>query len=132
MLRDCLEKWKNEENLIVMFTDAYDVIIYENLKQIVKKFKKFDARVVFGAEYFCNPDSKKAELFPVVRENEKRFLNSGCYIGYVGDVYAIISYIINQFETGSQDDNGKCYYSTDTNKKVIGLYRVTQIKISLF
>lgn len=122
MMRDELQKWKNVKDLIVMFTDSYDVILYENPKEIVKKFKRFNARVVFGAEYLCNPDSGKAELFPSVNENQRRFLNSGCYIGYFEDVYSIISYIANEFGSHYVDDR-ECYYAgSNSDKNFIGLF----------
>ena len=41
-----------------MFTDAYDVIVHQNPKTIISRFKDLNANVVFGAEYFCNPDKK--------------------------------------------------------------------------
>ena len=41
-----------------MFTDAYDVIIHQKPATIIRRFKKFNANVVFGAEHFCNPDKK--------------------------------------------------------------------------
>ena len=121
MMRDELQRWKDEKELIVMFTDAYDVILYERPREIVRKFKRLNASVVFGAEYFCNPDSSKAELFPEVKENERRFLNSGCYIGYVNEVYSIISYIANQFQS-NHIDGSKCYYAADSDKNSIGLF----------
>ena len=89
-----MKKIKDEKDLIVMFTDSYDVHVFETASQIVKKFKKMNARVLFGAEYFCSPDKRKADKFPVVTNGEKRFLNSGGYIGYVGDIYSILSFII--------------------------------------
>ena len=57
-IREELEKIKNNSNLIVMFTDAYDVIVHQNPKTIISRFKDLNANVVFGAEYFCNPDKK--------------------------------------------------------------------------
>ena len=92
-----------------MFTDSYDLHLFQSASQIVTKFKKFNAKVVFGAEYFCSPDNRKAEKFPNVNVDEKRFLNSGGYIGYVSEVYSILNYIINvlKMEKPSQE---KCVF----------------------
>lgn len=120
-MRDELKKIKDEKDLIVMFTDSYDVHVFETASQIVKKFKKMNARVLFGAEYFCSPDKKKAEKFPVVKTGEKRFLNSGGYIGYVGDIYSILSFIINDLKIEVPDQK-KCVYLPDDAVEKIGLF----------
>ena len=120
-MRDELAKWKDEKNLIVMFTDSYDVHLFEGASKIVKKFRKFNAKVVFGAEYFCSPDKRKADSFPKVKDDEKRFLNSGGYIGYVGDIYSILSYIINDLKI-EMPDQKKCVYLPDDAVEKIGLF----------
>ena len=61
-----LQKVKDQENLIIMFTDAYDVLIYDDASNIVEAFKKFDANVVFGTEYFCTPDQDLEKEYPEV------------------------------------------------------------------
>ena len=50
-----------------MFTDAYDVLIYDDASNIVEAFKKFDANVVFGAEYFCYPNTSFRHEFPAIK-----------------------------------------------------------------
>lgn len=39
---------------------SYDVIFTSGAADIIEKFKKLDARVVFSAEGFCWPDSSLA------------------------------------------------------------------------
>lgn len=77
-------KWLN-------FFVSYDVIVNNDAEKILEKFKEFNSRIVFGAESFCWPDPSLADSYPVVPENEKRFLNSGGFIGYAGDLYEIIT-----------------------------------------
>ena len=120
-MRDELAKFKNEKDLVVMFTDSYDVHLFQTASQIVKKFKSMNTKVLFGAEYFCSPDKKKAEKFPSVRNEEKRFLNSGGYIGYVGDVYSVLSYLIDDLKI-ELPDHKKCVYLPDDAVEKIGLY----------
>ena len=38
-LRDELSKWKELDDHIVLFTDSYDVVFYENPKEILKRFR---------------------------------------------------------------------------------------------
>lgn len=86
-----LKKYENDDKKILLFTDSYDVIIDDDPSVLVNKFKEFKAGIVFGAEAFCWPDAKLADDYPVVEENEKRFLNSGGIIGYASDFYKIIT-----------------------------------------
>ena len=63
-----LEMVKNRQDILVMFTDAYDVITFGNSTKIIDIFQSFEANVVFGAEYFCFPDKFLQNQFPL---NEK-------------------------------------------------------------
>ena len=72
-MREYLQHYSNGErkNSIVMFSDAYDVIIQRNASEILDTFYRFDANVVFGAEYFCSPDSQLKTKFAKVKSNGK-------------------------------------------------------------
>ena len=76
ILRAELQKYKDDKNKIIMFTDAYDVVINAPADQIVTEFLKLKARVVFSTEGFCWPDSSLASQYPVP-EKGKPYLNSG-------------------------------------------------------
>ena len=69
---------------------SYDVIFSGLLVDIVKQFKKFNARIVFSAEEYCWPDKSYIPLYPPTTRG-KRYLNSGGFIGYASDLYAILS-----------------------------------------
>ena len=71
-----------DDNDIVLFTDAYDVIYCGNREQIVKRYLKLNKPIVFGAEKFCNPDPARASEYKNV-DCEFPFLNSGLFIGRV-------------------------------------------------
>ena len=90
LLKEELANHKDKKNLIVMFTDSYDVILTAGKDEIVKKFKSFEANVMFGAEDFCWPDQSLKEKYPKV-ERGYRFLNSGGFIGYATDLYGIVT-----------------------------------------
>lgn len=85
-----LEKYKSNSNLIVMFTDSYDVIITAGAQEILKKFHKFKTKVLFSAEGFCWPDESLAEKYPKV-ENGQRYLNSGGFMGYAPQLYKVVT-----------------------------------------
>ena len=58
-------------------------------------------------KYFCNPLKSKISRFPNVTYLEKRFLNSGGYIGNVEDIYAILHHIVNVMEISPTEDDQK-------------------------
>lgn len=76
---------------IVMFVDAYDVVISAGEKEIVDKFLSFNSPIVFAAESGCWPflDGRRGgeyicdSVYPP-SVTPYRFLNSGTWIGYVG------------------------------------------------
>ncbi|XP_048505479.1 procollagen-lysine,2-oxoglutarate 5-dioxygenase isoform X1 [Athalia rosae] len=90
LLKKKLEAYKDETEKIVLFTDSYDVIFLNNLNAIVEKFKSFDARVWFSAEGYCWPDKSAESKYPKVTRG-KRYLNSGGFIGYASNIYAIVT-----------------------------------------
>ncbi|XP_059611971.1 procollagen-lysine,2-oxoglutarate 5-dioxygenase [Phlebotomus argentipes] len=89
LLRKALEPYKNEKDKVVLFTDSYDVIFSAPTKVIVDKFKKMDARIVFGAEHSVWPDVSLRESYPKVAHGA-RFLNSGLFMGYAADLYEML------------------------------------------
>jgi hypothetical protein len=88
--------------------------------EILKKFKSLDARVVFGAESFCWPDKSLQEKYPKVSEKEKRFLNSGAFIGYANDIYEIISFVPIE----DNDDDQLYYTQIFLNKELRDKHRI--------
>lgn len=68
------------------------MIFLSGLEEIVNKFKSMNARIVFAAEGACWPDKSLASKYPPVAQG-KRFLNSGGFIGYASDIYAILTYL---------------------------------------
>ncbi|XP_034233658.1 procollagen-lysine,2-oxoglutarate 5-dioxygenase isoform X2 [Thrips palmi] len=90
LLKEELEKYKDDSKQIIMFTDAFDVIILDSADRIIKQFRNFDARIVFSAEGFCWPDETLASQYPTVARG-KRFLNSGGFIGYAPELYKLVT-----------------------------------------
>jgi procollagen-lysine,2-oxoglutarate 5-dioxygenase len=91
LLKDEMEKHKEDEQLIVLFSDSYDVVLSGDASEIVAAFKAMDARIVFGAEETCWPDRQLAKEYPEPDGGGYRFLNSGGFIGYAKDVYDMLT-----------------------------------------
>jgi hypothetical protein len=74
---------------VVLFTDAHDVRVLGRAMDVLARFKKVGARIVFSAEKNCWPDAHRAceyAFSPEDDDSEYKFLNSGAFIGYVGDL----------------------------------------------
>ena len=83
---------------IILFTDAYDVFYADDLETIKERYESFNKKLVFSAESTCWPDPSIAEQFPAVH-TKYRYLNSGTFIGEIGELRAIL-------EAGEVQDDG--------------------------
>ncbi|OAF69316.1 hypothetical protein A3Q56_02954 [Intoshia linei] len=79
----------------------YDIVFVQDSLQVLEKFKKMKADVVFGAEMFCWPNALLAQKYDYVNNDEYRFLNSGGFIGY----YWAIEQILNCGSIKDDDDD---------------------------
>ncbi|XP_034933747.1 procollagen-lysine,2-oxoglutarate 5-dioxygenase isoform X1 [Chelonus insularis] len=104
LLKKELKKYKNDQEKLIIFTDSYDVIFSSDLDTIIKKFKIFDARILFAAEKSCWPDKELKSKYPSVYNGDP-YLNSGGFIGYASDLYEIL----NTQEIGNTDDDQLFY-----------------------
>ncbi|CAI5791219.1 multifunctional procollagen lysine hydroxylase and glycosyltransferase LH3 [Podarcis lilfordi] len=100
-----MKKHANEEDLIVMFVDSYDVILAGSPIELLWKFLQFKSNVVFSAESFCWPEWSLAEKYPPVGVG-KRFLNSGGFIGYAPTINRIV-----QLWKYKDDDDDQLFYT---------------------
>lgn len=118
MLRDYLQKIKN--NILVIFTDSYDVIVNDNINILIDKYKKnFNSKIVFGTECSCWPDESLHQYYPNVTCKNK-FLNSGNFIGWSLDLLNIMDIEIKN------DDDDQLYY---TMKYLYSLNNKKNIKL---
>lgn len=88
-----------------MLSRSYDVLFTTNLDVIVHKFKKFEARIVFGAEKFVWPDQTLEHLYPTVAKHLSKYLNSGLFMGYASDLYELLKTPIKN------KDDDQLYYT---------------------
>ncbi|XP_022258413.1 procollagen-lysine,2-oxoglutarate 5-dioxygenase 2-like, partial [Limulus polyphemus] len=108
LLRNEMEKHKDKDDLVILFTDSYDVIFTDGPQEILKKFYKSKAKVLFSAEGFCWPDESLAKLYPKP-EKGKRYLNSGVcldfsYTGFMGFAPQIYKIVTHEVIENMDDD----------------------------
>lgn len=102
------------DNDVVLFTDAFDVFYADDLNTIVKRYLGFHTKVLFSAESECYPDASLEYQYPT-SETPYRFLNSGTFIGRVGELKEILKDDI------AHDDDDQLYY---TKKFLSGRYDI--------
>uniref|UniRef100_A0A914W011 procollagen-lysine 5-dioxygenase n=1 Tax=Plectus sambesii TaxID=2011161 RepID=A0A914W011_9BILA len=107
ILRDALEPYKDRSGLLVMFVDAYDVILNADAKEMIERFHEnfVNNRVVFSSEGFCWPDKTLAAKYPLVKFG-KRYLNSGLFMGYAPEIYKILT--VRKIQ---DNDDDQLYYT---------------------
>lgn len=74
------DKLDNED--IIIFTDAYDVIYTGNQEIILDRYLNMKKPIIFGSETECNPDPERETDYLIMNEKFP-YLNSGMYIGKV-------------------------------------------------
>lgn len=88
---------KNDDD-IVLFTDAWDVVCIGDCKTLYEKFLTFNKDIVFGAEKECSPDRDKKDLYKN-KDIPFPYLNSGFFIGKAGVIKKYLEHI-----DGEKDD----------------------------
>ena len=105
ILKEKLSEWKDEPETVVMFTDAYDVILTTTADKILEKFLEFECKIVFAAEPYLWPDLGLERYYPQPRLGYK-YLNSGGYIGYAKDIWDIADH-----KPIGNDEDDQLYFS---------------------
>lgn len=113
-LREVAEFLKKPElnnDDIILFTDAYDVVYCGTQKEILKRFLEFGKDIVFGCEKQCNPDPPRAKEYKI-RDREFSYLNSGLFIGRV----AALRKCILDYQYNDNDDDQRYWTTQFFNK----------------
>lgn len=95
----------NEDD-IILFTDAYDVVYGGNLREVKERFENFRKPVVFGAETECNPKPELKEQY-IQQKETFSYLNSGMFIG---KAYALRQLMADYKYDDAHDD--QLYWTT--------------------
>jgi len=75
---------------VILFCDGYDVFVANNLDEITRRYLEFKTKILFAAEENCWPEEDLASSFPDTSDPYK-YLNSGLFIGRVGEIKKLIS-----------------------------------------
>ena len=110
LLREFVSTVDDDE--LFVFTDNYDVIANDHVSILISKYQEFyDGKVVFAGETGCWPDASLISEYPNVDDDTAtRYLNSGLFMGYAGDIKAIISTPLRN------DEDDQLYYT----RKMLG------------
>ncbi|XP_062134515.1 procollagen-lysine,2-oxoglutarate 5-dioxygenase [Drosophila sulfurigaster albostrigata] len=127
LLRKAIEPLKDAQDTLIMFTDSYDVIITARLEEILEKFKETGAKLLFSAEKFCWPDKSLANKYPEVEGKASRYLNSGAFIGYAPQVYALLEEPIE--DTGDDQLYFTKVFLDETKRAKLGMKLDTQSRL---
>ena len=112
IFKEKLSEWKDESDTVIMFTDAYDVILTTTADKILEKFLEFECKIVFAAEPYLWPDLGLERYYPKIRLGYK-YLNSGGYIGYAADIWKVI----NDKPIGNDEDDQLFFSVIYVNKR---------------
>ncbi|XP_054838690.1 procollagen-lysine,2-oxoglutarate 5-dioxygenase 2 isoform X2 [Eublepharis macularius] len=104
LLKSALEIYADQEDLVVMYVDCYDVLFAGGSEELLKKFQQANHKVIFAADGLIWPDKRLSDKYPVVRSG-KRFLNAGGFIGYA----PYVNNIVQQWDLQDNDDDQLFY-----------------------
>ncbi len=97
------------DEAIVVCTDACDVFFCAPEKEILEKFRKMDAPIVFSTERNCYPYAYLRPHFQGANTSFK-YLNAGGFLGYAGALKYMLKEITSQIRPGMTSD--QALYST--------------------
>ncbi|VDI45671.1 Hypothetical predicted protein [Mytilus galloprovincialis] len=100
VLKENLEEYAMKENLVILITDSPDSVILDSSREILKRFKRFDARIVFATDNSCWPKNQIKSQYPSVGTFDNRYLSAGAFIGYAKDIFNMVNHrTINDMES---------------------------------
>ncbi|XP_072012542.1 procollagen-lysine,2-oxoglutarate 5-dioxygenase 1 [Engystomops pustulosus] len=101
LLKAALEQYADNEDLVILFTESYDVVLASGPAELLKKFKQAKSKVVFSAEAVAYPERRLEPKYPYVSEG-KRFLGSGAFMGYASHLHKLVAEWDGDDETSDQ------------------------------
>jgi len=91
-------------NPLVLMLDGYDTIVLRSVFNLIDTYKEIGAKVLFGAEKTCWPDSNLSTAYPETTSDWK-YLNSGQFMGRAQDILNILD------EEVQDSDDDQLYYT---------------------
>lgn len=121
-----------DDSEIVMFVDAWDVLIVEDKVKILSKFLKRKANILISAEINCWPYPDLADEYPN-SPTPFKYINTGSYIGYVKDLKEWINDINPIAYKGDQGQTTLNYlYNLKNGKEVLALDYYCELFLPLY
>ena len=85
-----------DDNDIIVFTDAFDVLISGNTSEIIGNFQSYNCDILVGAELNCFPEKFKKKFDEIMPKNIKnKYINSGGYMGYAKNIKLLLEWMNN-------------------------------------
>tara|TARA_R110002074_G_C12535030_1_gene665202 strand:- start:1243 stop:2025 length:783 start_codon:yes stop_codon:yes gene_type:complete len=119
---------KIDDDTIILFIDAYDVIILKDKSEIINKFKKFKKNIVFGNQtgFFTNLTFYNCNNY---------IYNAGSYIGYAKYIKKFIKILLkdsNLITKFNNDDQQLLNYHCNCNKTFFEKNTICDINNDIF
>jgi hypothetical protein len=95
-----------DDNEVVIFTDAHDVILLKDKEEIYQKFLSFKTPILFSIEKepdFILHNIGYKKVFPKVFD--KFYVNSGMYMGYAWALKELFFRLKTQYNLQNEDDD---------------------------
>ncbi|CAD5212681.1 unnamed protein product [Bursaphelenchus okinawaensis] len=134
LFREGIKHLSEDESTLILFVDAYDVVINGDIPKIIDRFTwEFpENRILFGAEPFCWPDQELFNKYSQVKFGD-RFLNSGLILGFAPEMTQMLDRLK---DIKDEDDDQLAYTNLYLDPKVrkelkIGLDSLARIFINL-
>lgn len=74
------------------------MLLLGSAKDVMERFRSLNSSIVMSAEYTCAPDRGLALAYPATQPSPTpqpfTFVNSGSYIGFVGEVEAMLDEVL--------------------------------------
>lgn len=111
-----------EDDELVLFVDAFDVLVLGGREEVVSKFEALEREqkrsLFFNAERVCFPDFPDicTEDYPVSPNSRYRYLNSGAFIGRGAALRAMLADPVNNTMPGSDQAFYQRYFRHNTDK----------------
>lgn len=98
------------EHAIVMFVDAYDVVITCDETEIIQRFRALNSDIVFQIDSLMFPDPNIQPYFKQIAPPNvtKIYINSGGYIGYLSAMKQMLSSLKSRIIQKTHNDQLQC------------------------
>ena len=102
LINNYIKKLKDDD--IVLFVDAFDVIIVDKIEEIERRFKEFNKPIVISHE---NSITIELLLYYLLYGYTEHTINAGTYIGYVYALKKLFNIVKEKYKNYSEEEFNK-------------------------